>query len=101
VSNSDVCEWTLRFFKLVSGKIGSLTVKIPWKRLVWGDGDVQVNVRNITIKLVLESREETEQRLHCGGEETGHMDYFPAHGDEEDQGFEENVNDEEEFRRLY
>lgn len=49
-------------FKLVSGKIGSLELTIPWKRLVWGQGDVQVNIKGVTIVLALESIEETEQR---------------------------------------
>ncbi|GKY92544.1 hypothetical protein MPSEU_000224700 [Mayamaea pseudoterrestris] len=49
-------------FKLISSKIGNLTVTIPWKRLVWGQGDVQVVVQNVCIVLGLESVEEWEER---------------------------------------
>lgn len=72
-------------FKLVSGKIGSLSVKIPWKRLVWGDGDVQIDVRNITIVLALESREETKQRMN-DGQGSAYMHSFTP---EEDKPFED------------
>ena len=54
--------------KLASGKIGSLSIRIPWKRLVWGAGDVQVNVRDVTIALEMESREETLERMKQGSE---------------------------------
>jgi hypothetical protein len=56
--------------KLVSGTIGSLSLKIPWKRLVWGQGDVKVEMRNIVIVLALESRQETQERdkgMHANG----------------------------------
>lgn len=49
-------------FKLVSGKIGSLSMRIPWKRLVWGQGDVQVDLRNVVIVLALESSDEALSR---------------------------------------
>ena len=50
-------------FKLVSGSIGSLDIRIPWKRLVWGQGDVQVDVRNVVLVLALETREEMWERF--------------------------------------
>lgn len=50
-------------FKLVSGTIGSLEMKIPWKRLVWGPGDVSVTLRNVVLVLALESVEETQERF--------------------------------------
>lgn len=63
-------------FKLVSGKIGSLTMKIPWKRLVWGQGDVQVDLRNIVIVLALESHEDIEYRApNTENRETRRSDY--------------------------
>jgi len=62
-------------FKLVSGKIGSLSMKIPWKRLVWTQGDVQVDIRNVTIVLALESREETEERNNEGQESVPSYSY--------------------------
>ena len=48
--------------KLLQGSIGELSMKIPWKSLVWGQDDVQVDARNIVITLALESREETRKR---------------------------------------
>ena len=62
-------------FKLVSGKIGSLSMKIPWQRLVWTQGDVQVDIRNVTIVLALESREETEERKNKGQESVSSHSY--------------------------
>jgi hypothetical protein len=61
-------------FKLVSGTVGSLEMKIPWKRLVWGQGDVQVHLKNVTIVVALESRQETEARTTTGRSTT---DLFP------------------------
>jgi hypothetical protein len=49
--------------KLVSGTIGSLEMKIPWKRLVWGPGDVAVNMRNVVLVVRLESVQEADERL--------------------------------------
>lgn len=46
--------------RLVSGTIGHLSMKIPWKRLVWGPGDVKAELRNVTIVLSLEHREDVE-----------------------------------------
>jgi hypothetical protein len=48
--------------KLISGSIGELSMKIPWKSLVWGQGDVSVEMRNVVLTLALESREETRKR---------------------------------------
>lgn len=48
--------------KLVSGSIGELNLDIPWKSLVWGQGDVKVELRNIVVVVALESFEETENR---------------------------------------
>ena len=49
--------------KLVSGSIGDLQLNIPWQSLVWGQGDVKVDLRNVVVVLALESMEETEERL--------------------------------------
>lgn len=49
--------------KLVSGTIGDLHLNIPWQSLVWGQGDVKVELRNVVIVLALESLEETQERL--------------------------------------
>lgn len=62
-------------FKLVRGTIGSLEMKIPWKRLVWGSGQVNVKLRNVVLVVSLESYEETEQRLKGSGEDTDEL--FP------------------------
>ena len=48
--------------KLVSGTIGELNLNIPWTSLVWGQGDVQVELRNVVIVLALEGLEETKER---------------------------------------
>jgi hypothetical protein len=48
--------------KLISGSIGELSMKIPWKSLVWGQGDVSVEMRNVVLTLALESCEETRRR---------------------------------------
>jgi N-terminal region of Chorein or VPS13 len=67
----DYCPPPARF-KLVSGSIGSLEMKIPWKRLVWGPGDVEVKLRNVVLVVALESVEETEQRV------ASQKDHYPA-----------------------
>lgn len=58
--------------RLIQGSIGELSMKIPWKSLVWGQDDVQVNVRNVVLTLALESREETSRR--DGGDAFDFMD---------------------------
>eukprot|EP00522_Entomoneis_paludosa_P001168 CAMPEP_0172469526 /NCGR_PEP_ID=MMETSP1065-20121228/63928_1 /TAXON_ID=265537 /ORGANISM="Amphiprora paludosa, Strain CCMP125" /LENGTH=192 /DNA_ID=CAMNT_0013227211 /DNA_START=50 /DNA_END=625 /DNA_ORIENTATION=+ len=50
--------------KLVSGTIGELNLNIPWKSLVWGQGDVKVELRNVVIVVTLESLQETHERMH-------------------------------------
>lgn len=50
-------------FKLLSGTIGSFDLKIPWKSLVWGNGDVRVKLRDVVLVLALETRDETRERL--------------------------------------
>jgi hypothetical protein len=49
--------------KLVSGTVGSIRLRIPWKRLVWGQGDVQMEVDDVVIVVRYESRYETQQRI--------------------------------------
>lgn len=49
--------------KLVSGKVGDLRVQIPWKRLVWGEGAVRLQVSDVDIVLEYESRDQTKKRL--------------------------------------
>ena len=53
--------------KLVSGTIGNLRLRIPWKRLVWGQGDVQVDISDVRVVLAYESRQETKERLAAAG----------------------------------
>ncbi|KAL7570167.1 hypothetical protein ACA910_020005 [Epithemia clementina (nom. ined.)] len=53
--------------KLVSGTIGDLHLNIPWQSLVWGQGDVKVELRNVVVVVALESLEETRERLHKKG----------------------------------
>ena len=48
--------------KLVSGSVGSMRIRIPWKRLVWGGGAVQLELSEVSIVLAFESREETEAK---------------------------------------
>jgi hypothetical protein len=47
--------------RLVSGTIGNLRLQIPWKRLVWGQGSVHVEISDVMIVLSMQSREETER----------------------------------------
>lgn len=56
-------------FKLLSGTIGSFQVKIPWKQLVWGQGDVSVNLRNVVFVVKQESFQETLNRKGKSAEE--------------------------------
>ena len=49
-------------FKLVSGTLGMLNLRIPWKRLVWGQGDVKVKMRNVVITLAVETQEDRDER---------------------------------------
>jgi hypothetical protein len=46
--------------KLVSGTVGHMRIRIPWKRLVWGQGAVQLEISDVMIVLSLQSREESE-----------------------------------------
>jgi hypothetical protein len=48
--------------KLVSGSVGHMRIRIPWKRLVWGQGDVRLQISDVTIAVAYESREETAAR---------------------------------------
>ena len=45
--------------KLVSGTVGHMRMQIPWKRLVWGQGSVNLEISDVMIVLSLQSREET------------------------------------------
>eukprot|EP00977_Amphora_coffeiformis_P017424 scaffold5683_cov156-Amphora_coffeaeformis.AAC.13 len=68
--------------KLIQGSIGELSMKIPWKSLVWGQGDVQVDARNIVITLALESREETRKREDSNGNDQDMEDAWEKRDDE-------------------
>lgn len=48
--------------KLVKGTVGHMRIRIPWKRLVWGQGDVKLQISDVTIAVGYESREETAAR---------------------------------------
>lgn len=48
--------------KLVKGTVGHMRIRIPWKRLVWGQGDVKLQISDVTISVGYESREETAAR---------------------------------------
>lgn len=50
-------------FKLVSGTIGSLSLKIPWKRLAFTQGEVKVDLRNVVIVLALQSSNDDDEDL--------------------------------------
>ena len=47
---------------LVSGKVGHMRMKIPWKKLVWGQDAVRLEISDVMIVLSLQSREETERQ---------------------------------------
>lgn len=61
--------------KLVSGTIGNLRMRIPWKRLVWGQGDVQVDISDVRVVLAYESRQETKDRLAAVGQSQDQTEY--------------------------
>lgn len=46
--------------KLVSGTVGHMRIRIPWKRLVWGQGDVQMEISDVSIVLAYENREDVK-----------------------------------------
>lgn len=46
---------------LVSGTVGHMRIRIPWKQLVWGQGAVHVEISDVTIVVTAQSREETER----------------------------------------
>jgi hypothetical protein len=48
--------------KLVSGTVGHMRIRIPWKRLVWGQGDVQMEISDVSIVLSFQSIEEAQVR---------------------------------------
>jgi hypothetical protein len=48
--------------KLEDGTISLLRIQIPWKRLVWGQGDVIIDIKGLHVVVGFESRDETEQR---------------------------------------
>ena len=48
--------------KLVSGTVGHMRIRIPWKKLVWGQDAVQLEISDIQIVLAFQSREETERQ---------------------------------------
>lgn len=52
--------------KLVSGTVGHMRIRIPWKRLVWGQGAVQIEISDVMIVLSMQSREETEEQRRKG-----------------------------------
>lgn len=45
-------------FHLVSGTIGLLDLRIPWKQLVWGQSDVHVQLRDVVLVLRVKPQEE-------------------------------------------
>ncbi|KAG7355258.1 vacuolar-sorting-associated protein 13 C-terminal domain containing protein [Nitzschia inconspicua] len=49
--------------KLVRSNIGMMRLQIPWKRLVWGQGSVHVEISDVHIVLAFQSREETEAEI--------------------------------------
>ncbi len=52
--------------KLVSGTVGNMRIRIPWKRLVWGQGAVQLEISDVMIVISMQSREETEEQRQRG-----------------------------------
>ena len=49
-------------FKLLQGTIGQLDIQIPWKQLVWTQGDVKVRLDQVVLVLAQETRQETAAR---------------------------------------
>lgn len=48
--------------KIIEGTISLLRIQIPWQRLVWGQGDVVIDIKGCNAVVGFESREETEAR---------------------------------------
>lgn len=71
--------------KLVKGTVGHMRIRIPWKRLVWGQGDVKLQVSDVTIAVAYESREETAARNLPKEQETKAQEHEEAEDDEEEK----------------
>jgi N-terminal region of Chorein or VPS13 len=48
--------------KIVESTISQLRIQIPWKRLLWGQGDVVIDIKGVNVVLGFESREESDAR---------------------------------------
>ena len=68
---------------LVSGSVGHMRIQIPWKRMVWGQGDVRLQISDVTIAVAYESREETAARKSPKEEKAIFQEV--ENGDEEDK----------------
>ena len=48
------CGKDLLKLSLIKGQIGHMRIQIPWKRLVWGSGDVRLTISDVDIVLAFE-----------------------------------------------
>ena len=71
--------------KLVKGTVGKMKIRIPWKRLVWGQGDVKLQISDITIAVAYESREETVARNLTPDKENSEQQEEEVQEDEEEK----------------
>jgi hypothetical protein len=81
--------------KLVSGKVGHMRVQIPWKRLVWGQGDVRLDISDVDIVLAYESREATQRRLKF----LRKLESKSADEDDDDETGPKEISEEERERK--
>ena len=80
--------------KIVEGTIGHFRIQIPWKRLVWGQGEVIVDIKGVNIIVAFESREETEARQKAA-ETNGESSEINTQDDDD-----EPVKKSKEFRKI-
>lgn len=84
--------------KLVEGKIGLLRIQIPWKRLVWGKGDVIIDIKDVNAVVGFETREETEARQAAAAAATSEEE---TKDDSQQEGYDDDdapVQCSKEFR---
>ncbi|CAB9515429.1 Putative vacuolar protein sorting-associated protein [Seminavis robusta] len=80
--------------KIVEGTIGQLRIQIPWKRLVWGQGDVVIDIKGVNVVVGFESREETEAKQKA----TEAAEDKKAKKQKDEKADEETVQYSKEFR---
>lgn len=83
--------------KLLRSSIGDFQLRIPWKRLVWGAGDVHLEVSDVKIVLGFESaydqRSSVMTPLNQDGSSTSFVQNSPDSAKSEEENGESNADD--------